>query len=172
MADPMKVGIIAVYVDYNRRGEHHRGLLQPQIGPLIAALLPADADVHVLNDTWDDPDWRRDYDLLFISCLHSDFDRARQIGHYWRRRGARTVFGGTFASTYPRLCQPFFDAVVVGDAEGVVATIYADACRGALEPVYVAPAYDPARMPTSRFDLICDRQVLPLSFEVTRGCPF
>jgi Radical SAM superfamily len=168
----MKVGIIAVFVDYNRRGEHHRGLLQPQIGPLIAALLPDGADVHVLNDTWDEPDWSRDYDLLFISCLHSDFDRARQISHYWRRRGAKTVFGGILASTYPAICRPFFDAVVIGDAEGVVAKIYDDARRGALEPVYLAPAYDPARLPVPRFDLVCDRQVLPLSFEATRGCPF
>ena len=86
----MKVGIVAVYVDYNRRGEHHRGLLQPQIGPLIAALLPPDADVEIISDTWDEPNWDRQYDLLFISALHSDFDRARQISHYWRRRGAQT----------------------------------------------------------------------------------
>ena len=32
----MKVGIIAVHTDYHRRGAHHRTLLQPQIGPLIA----------------------------------------------------------------------------------------------------------------------------------------
>ena len=63
-------------------------MLQPQAGPLIAALLPPGVEVDVINDTWEDPDWRRDYDLLFISCLHSDFDRARQISHYWRRRGA------------------------------------------------------------------------------------
>lgn len=168
----MKVGIIAVYVDYNRRGEHHRGLLQPQIGPLIAALLPAGADVEIVNDTWDEPNWNAEYDLLFISALHSDFDRARQISHYWRRRGAQTVFGGTLASTYPDMCRPFFDAIVIGDAEGVVPRIYDDACRGRLDPVYVSTPYDAAHVPVPRFDLICERQVLPLSFEVTRGCPF
>ncbi|MDD5249100.1 MAG: hybrid sensor histidine kinase/response regulator [Rhodocyclaceae bacterium] len=36
----------------------------------------------------DDPDWSRRYDLLFLSCLHADFDRARQIADYWRQRGA------------------------------------------------------------------------------------
>ena len=97
----MRVGIIFVFVDYHRKGQHHRGVLQPQIGPLIAALLPADVDVEVINDTWEDPDWERDYDLLFISGMHSDFDRARQISHYWRRRGAKTVYGGTMASTLP-----------------------------------------------------------------------
>src|ERR1035438_6073582 len=78
----LRVGIISVFTDYHRRGRHHRGVMQPQIGPLIAALLPDDIDIEVVNDTWNDPDWQRRYDLLFLSCLHSDFDRARQISHY------------------------------------------------------------------------------------------
>ena len=41
----MRVGIISVYTDYHRRGRHHRGVLQPQIGPLIAALLPPEVEV-------------------------------------------------------------------------------------------------------------------------------
>jgi len=40
----MRVAIISVFVDYHRRGEHHRGVLQPQVGPLIAALLRHLAD--------------------------------------------------------------------------------------------------------------------------------
>ena len=83
----MKVGIISVYVDYHRRGRKNRLSIQPQAGALIAGLLPAGVEVEVINDAWRDPDWSRNYDLLLISCLHSDFDRARQISHYWRRRG-------------------------------------------------------------------------------------
>lgn len=75
----MKVGIIAVHTDYHRRGAHHRTLLQPQIGPLIAGLLPDEADIEVVNDTWTDPDWSRSYDLLFVSAMLSDYERARQI---------------------------------------------------------------------------------------------
>src|ERR1017187_1526955 len=119
----LRVGIISVFTDYHRRGRHHRGVMQPQIGPLIAALLPDDIDIEVVNDTWNDQDWQRRYDLLFLSCLHSDFDRARQISHYWRRRGAKTVIGGNFASTYPRLCAPHFDAVAIGDPETTVPRI-------------------------------------------------
>lgn len=168
----MKVGIIAVYTDYHRRGAHHRGVLQPQIGPLIAALLPADAEIDLVNDAWSDPDWNRDYDLLFLSCLHSDFDRARQISHYWRRRGARTVLGGTFASTYPQLCAPFFDVVAIGDPESTVPAICADFRRNRLQPVYVAAPYQPGATPTPRLDLAARQQILPIALEATRGCPF
>jgi radical SAM superfamily enzyme YgiQ (UPF0313 family) len=166
------VGILSVFVDYHRRGNHHRGAVQPQIGPLIAALLPGNIEVEIINDTWVDPDWNRDYDLLFIACLNSDFDRARQISHYWRRRGATTVLGGNFASAYSALCQPYFDAVVIGDAESTVPLLYRDFCRGELRPVYRGLPYDSARVPVPRLDLAADQQVLPLAIEASRGCPF
>lgn len=168
----MKVGIIAVYTDHQRRGNHHRGVLQPQIGPLIAALLPDGVDVEIVNDTWDDPDWGRRYDLLFLSCLHSDFDRARQIAHYWRRRGARTVIGGNLASTFPGLCAPYFDAVVVGDPETTVPRIWEDFARGTLQPLYRSGPYDPARTPAPRYDLVEGKQIMPIAVETSRGCPF
>jgi radical SAM superfamily enzyme YgiQ (UPF0313 family) len=168
----MRIGIVSVHVDYHRRGRHHRGVLQPQVGPLIAGLLPRDVDIEVINDAWEEPDWTRDYDLLFISSLHPDFDRARQISHYWRRRGAKTVFGGTMASTYAGLCRPFFDSIVIGDPEGSVSAIYRDFCRRQLKPIYVSGPYDPVRVPVPRFDLLAHKQLLPLSLEATRGCPF
>lgn len=168
----MRVGIISVFTDYHRRGRHHRGVLQPQIGPLIAALLPRDVEIDVVNDTWEDPDWSRDYDLLLLSALHSDFDRARQISHYWRRRGAKTVLGGPLASTYPRLCAPYFDAVAVGDPESTVPAIYRDFAAGELKPIYRAGPFRPAAVPVPRLDLVARKQVLPLALEATRGCPF
>lgn len=168
----MRVGIISVFTDYHRRGRHHRGFLQPQVGPLIAALLPADVCCEVINDTWTDPDWTRDYDLLFLSCLHSDFDRARQISHYWRRRGAKTVLGGPLATLYPQLAGPFFDAVVCGDPEATVPRVYEDFRRNALKPLYRSPEASSHAPPTPRFDLVASQQIAPQSMEITRGCPF
>jgi Radical SAM superfamily len=168
----VKIGIISAYIDFQRKGNDNRGVLQPQIGPLIAGLLPKNADIEVVNDVWGEPDWQKHYDLLFISSLHSDFDRARQISHYWRRRGAKTVYGGTFASVYPHLCSTFFDSIAIGDPEGSVPRIYHDFCRGELGPFYRSTIYDPAAVPIPRFDLQADQQLLPISLEATRGCPF
>ena len=168
----MKVGIISVYVDYHRRGRKNRLAMQPRIGPLLAALLPRDDEIEIVNETWRDPDWERDYDLLFISSLHSDFDRARQFSHYWRRRGAKTVYGGPFASAYPDLCQPYFDAVVVGDPETTVPAVRADLARCALKPRYVARGSSAGEARPPRFDLIAGQSFTPLCLEATRGCPF
>ena len=168
----VRVGIISVFVDYHRRGAHKHGVLQPQAAPLIAALLPPDVEVHIVNDSWEDPDFSREYDLLFISTLHPDFDRARQLSHYWQKRGARTVLGGTMASAYPHLCRPYFDAVVVGDAESTVPQVYDDFINDRLQPVYVSLPYDAARVPTPRFDLMARAQAFPLALEASRGCTF
>jgi hypothetical protein len=168
----MRVGIISVFVDYHRRGRKNRLAMQPAIGPLLAGLLPRDVEVELVNETWRDPDWSRDYDLLFLSSLHPDFDRARQISHYWRKRGAKTVYGGAFASAYPDLCQPFFDAVVVGDPEAAVPTIYADFAKGDLNRRYVATRYSAEIVRSPRFDLLAGQSFTPLCLEATRGCPF
>jgi hypothetical protein len=168
----MRVAIISVFVDYHRRGEHHRGALQPQIGPLIAALLPDWCDVEIVNDTWDDPDWSKSYDLVFLSCMHSDFDRARQISHYYRRRGARTVLGGAMASTYTHLCQPYFDAVVIGEPEDTVARIAEDVRSNCLRPVYRSGGYQPGLVPTPDVAPVAAQQLFPLAVEATRGCPY
>jgi hypothetical protein len=168
----MRIGIVSVFVDYHRRGRKNRLSLQPQIGPLIAALLPREAEIEIVNETARDLDWRRDYDLLFISALHSDFDRARQVSHYWRRRGAKTVIGGAFATSFPQLCQPWFDAVVVGDPEGAVPRLYRDFAGGNLASRYTGEAYDASNVPTPRFDLLAGQAHHPLCFEATRGCPF
>jgi radical SAM family protein len=168
----MKIGIISVYVDYHRRGRKNRLAMQPGIGPLLAGLLPRGDEVEIVNETWRDPDWRRDYDLLFISSLHPDFDRARQMSHYWRRRGAKTVYGGPFASAFPDLCQPYFDTVVVGDPETSVPAVRADFGRRALKPRYTATEFRPGEARPPRFDLMSGQSYTPLCLEATRGCPF
>lgn len=168
----MRIGIISVFSDHHRQGRHYRGMAQPLIGPVIAALLPASAEVEVINDTWEDPDWTRDYDLLFLSCMHPDFDRARQISHYWRKRGAATVLGGIMATNYPDLCAPYFDTIVVGDPESTVPAIYADFANRRLRARYVSTPYDGGAIRTPRLETIAHKAVVPLAWEVTRGCPF
>jgi len=168
----MRVAVISVFVDYHRRGRKHPYALQPQIGPLLAGLLPRDTDIEIVNETTHDIDWGAAYDLVFISTMHSDFDRARQISHYWRRRGAKTVIGGAFASSFPQLCEPWFDAVVVGDPEGSVPRLYADFCAGRLHKRYISSQYTAELVPTPRFDLFRGSRHHALCFEATRGCPF
>lgn len=168
----MRIGIFFVFTDYHRRGRKNRMSMQPQIGPLIAGLLPADDDIEIVNETWDSIDFGRGYDLIFISVMHSDFDRARQVSHYFRRRGAKTVVGGYFAASYPDLCARYFDAVAIGDPEHIVPRIHADAAAGRLLPVYRAPPGPTLARSRPRHELIAGRALHPLGVEASRGCPY
>ena len=168
----MRIGIVSVFVDYHRRGRRNALALQPQIGPLLAGLLPADAQIEVINETSHALDFSRHYDLLFISALHSDFDRARQISHYYRRRGTNTVFGGSLAGSYPQLVLPYFDAIVVGDPESSVPLLYRDFCERRLQRLYRGSGYRGDAVATPRFDLLRGRAPLGFALEATRGCPY
>lgn len=168
----MRIGIVSVYVDYHRRGRRNPLAMQPQIGPLLAGLLPPDEQIEVINETSRPLDFERDYDLLFISALHSDFDRARQISHYYRRRGTTTVFGGSLASSYPQLVRPYFDSIVVGDPEGAVPQLYRDFCKRRLKRIYRSTHYQADALRTPRFDLQPGRLPLGFGLEASRGCPY
>lgn len=172
----MRVGIVSVFVDYHRRGAKNRFAMQPQIGSLLAGLLPRDIEIEVINETSRELDFTRDYDLLFISALHPDFDRARQISHYYRRRGATTIFGGTLASSYPELVAPYFDAIVTGDPESAIPQLFQDFCRKRLQARYHGEPYSAQAVATPRFDLVagrlCESGPLCIALEATRGCPF
>ncbi len=50
--------------------------------------------------------------------------------------------------------------------------IYADFCRGRLKARYVSGDHQPEDVPIPRFDLLAKKQVVPISLEATRGCPF
>jgi radical SAM superfamily enzyme YgiQ (UPF0313 family) len=168
----MRIGIVSVYMDHLRRGKKDHGIIQPAVGLIIAGMLPASVEIDLMLETIEDLDYSREYDLLFLSCLHPDFDHARQISHYWRRRGAKVVLGGPMANTYPQICMPFFDSVIMGDAESSVPMVFKDFCEGNLQPFYAGTPYDPARVPVPRFDLLVGKVPFPLLFEATRGCPF
>ena len=74
---------------------------------------------------------------------------------------------------FPALCQPFFDAVAIGDAEGVVPKIVSGLlprrAAARLRGLGVRRSA-PSRSPVSTSPP--DQQGMPMSFEATRGCPF
>ncbi len=171
----MRIGIISVYVNHGRTGNFPNtnfGAPHSGLGPLIAAFIPREHEIDIIDETYERIDWQTDYGLLFLGGFHSDFDRVRQISHYWRKRGSKTVFGGALASNFPDLCQPYFDTIVVGDIEGAIPSLLKDFFNGNLQPRYISSAFDSFELPTPRFDLIAGRRKLPLQLEVTRGCPF
>ena len=77
------------------------------------------------------------------------------------------------ASTFPELCKPFFDAVAIGDPEGIVPRLFRDFCAGELCSRSMSPDRTIPRSCRHRAWIWCKQNLpVPLALELTRGCPF
>ena len=66
----------------------------------------------------------------------------------------KTVIGGVFATAmFPALCRPFFDAVAIGGAEGVVPSCIGTSAAASCSPSTLASAYAREAVPDPRLDL-------------------
>jgi radical SAM superfamily enzyme YgiQ (UPF0313 family) len=139
----------------------------------IASLLPRAWDVTVVHEMIRDVDTNMDVDAVFLSAMDFCAPRARRLAVAFRRRGVKVIVGGLYASLNPAYFAAVADAVVVGEAEPIIARLVADLTRGRLEPVYHATAAaDLSQLPVPRYDLVEREFSIPLGYEITRGCPF
>lgn len=144
----------------------------------MAAVTPAHVEVLFQDDrvTPFDVD-ASDADLYAFSFFTPAATRAFELADALRAAGKKTVCGGIFPSLMPEETANHFDAVVVGEGEGVWQDVLQDAARGALRPRYEASEpYDIARLPPPRIDLYVKHESMDLRpddypLQLSRGCP-
>lgn len=168
--------IVCTHLRRDRSKRRSRDLLQPLAGLHVASLIDRRRyDVTLHHEDWHGPfDTARQsrYDIVFLSGLHADFDRMRQLSYHFRRGGALVVAGGNFCSLFPEFAARFFDTVCAGGIESVV-DVMADFERGHVRPIYRSPQ---TRLADHRVDYALLRQsgiALPVHLiESSRGCSF
>lgn len=142
--------------------------------PALAALTPPGWDVEILDARVAEPDYLRPVDLVGITAFTAEAPSAYAMADGFRRRGVPVVIGGVHASARPEEALLHADAVVIGEADEVWATLLADAAAGRLQRVYRADRYcDLRSVPVPRRDLL-DRRLYVSGFntvQATRGCP-
>jgi len=153
-----------------------RAMLRFSILPLttVAALTPPGHEVAICDENVEPLDFDADVDLVGVSFMTAIAPRAYQIAAEFRRRGRLTVAGGFHPTFLPDEAALHFDAVVVGDAEGLWPRVLDDAARGTLEKVYRHNALpDLALTPTPRRDLMAKtapHYVTTDAVQTGRGC--
>ena len=171
-----RVLVVCTHLRRDRSKRRSRDLLQPLAGLHIASLIdPLRYDVALHHEDWHGPyDTRHcaGFAVVFLSGLHADFDRMRQLSFHFRRHGAIVVAGGNFCSLFPEFAAGFFDAVCAGGIESV-ADIMADVERGSLRKIYRSPQ---TRVAQHRVDYrLLHRSGIRLPVhlvESSRGCSF
>lgn len=145
----------------------------PYTGIHLASLLPRTWEVVLINEMIRDVDLDLDVHAVLLSTMDFCAPHARQLARQFRRRGVKVIVGGLFPTLNPNYFADVADAVVVGEAEPVMASIVADLERGKLAPIYHAQSSaDLSDLPIPRYDLVETGFQIPLGYEVTRGCPF
>ncbi len=121
----------------------------------VASLTPPGHEVTICDEHVRPLDFDCDADLVAISFMTALAPRAYEIAAEFRRRGKLTVAGGYHPTFVTDETAQHFDAVVVGDAEGLWPALIRDAAEGSLKKIYRhAEAPDLADSPLPRRDLL------------------
>ncbi len=144
----------------------------PVMGPaIVAALTPADIEIVYTDERISSIDFDMQCDMVAISMMTSQANRAYEISRRYREKGVYVVLGGVHVSLMPEDASQHADAIAVGEAEGTWPELIADFRKGLLKKVYTCknPAED---IPLPRWDIFDRQTYIPMnSLQVSRGCP-
>jgi radical SAM superfamily enzyme YgiQ (UPF0313 family) len=140
---------------------------------LLASFFPPQYDVKIVNEFLDEINFEEKVDLVGITALTVQAKRAYEIADRFRGRGVPVILGGVHATFMSEEAQEHADALVLGEAELVMAQLIADWERDELKPLYRAERlHDLHDLPEPRRGLL-GKGYSPIFkvIETTRGCP-
>ncbi len=120
----------------------------------VAALTPPEHEVTLCDENVQPLDFDAPCDVVGVSFMTALAPRAYQIAAEFRRRGKIVVAGGFHPTFRPEEAAEHFDAVVIGEAEGLWPRVLEDIQRGRPARLYrAAEPPDLAATPVPRRDL-------------------
>jgi radical SAM superfamily enzyme YgiQ (UPF0313 family) len=143
--------------------------------PYLAALVPADIDVQIKDDLLEEITFQEKVDLVALTCMSHQANRAYEIAAGFRRRGIPVVMGGFHATLAPEECQEHVDAVVLGEAETSWPQLLRDFQAGRMQARYQATELANLQgLPVPRYELLDLKRykLLNIPSQTTRGCPY
>jgi radical SAM superfamily enzyme YgiQ (UPF0313 family) len=144
--------------------------------PYLAALTPEGWDITLVDEQLHPVPFDGRFDVAAVSCSTLASFRAYDVADEFRRRGVPVLLGGPHTFFHSEEAGEHCDAVGIGEAEPIWATMLEDALDGRLTRLYRAEQLaDLAGLPPPRYDLLDLRRYRPFeTFTIvsSRGCPF
>jgi radical SAM superfamily enzyme YgiQ (UPF0313 family) len=104
---------------------------------VIAGLAtPHFSEIKIIEEEFEPLDLNESADLVGITMMTCQARRGYWLADHFRKRGIRTICGGSHASFMVTECLEHFDSVVVNEVEMVWPEIMADFLADRLKPVY------------------------------------
>ncbi len=149
--------------------------------PTIAGLTPKDFSVEICDESVEEVNLDTHAELIGITGITSQINRAYQIADQLRHRGKTVVMGGIHVSAMPDEAREHADSILVGEAEDLWVRILEDHGSERLKEQYVAtdfpnlqakvlPRYE--LMKLERYRRSSGSSLPRIPVQTTRGCPF
>ena len=142
---------------------------------MVAAVPPPHWDVTLVDETQDPIHDDRTFDLAGITAMTHQAKRAYEIAARFRSEEVPVVMGGMHPTLLPEEACLNADAVVVGEAEPIIAQLLDDFLAGRLAQVYRAPIPegDKLTIPWPRREILAGKRYLTTqTIQANRGCPY
>jgi len=137
----------------------------------LAAITPAEHDVEIVDERFEDINFQKKYDAVGITSLTYNSLRGYDIGDVFRKQGVIVVSGGYHASLLPEEAKEHADAVVIGEAELTWPQVLNDIQQHTLKPFYKADRLvNPEEIPAARHDIGIYNPFAE-AIQASRGCP-
>ena len=179
----MKIELICpTSYDFNNKLiKVNKATLPPLSLLYIAGLTPKEHEVKIVDECVQKVDFDEPVDLVGITSMTFTAKRAYQIADEFRKRNVKVIMGGIHASAMLEEALEHADAVVIGEADDLWATVLEDVQNENLKSTYRTdkrPTLD--NLPPPRFDLLDATKYIRLPFrrspsipiQTARGCPF
>lgn len=138
--------------------------------PHLAAITPRKHSVKIVNENYEDIDFKQDVDLVGITCYTMTAPRVYEIADEFRKRGKTVILGGYHPTAMPEEAKQHADSIVMGMAEANWPKAIEDFENGKLKPIYERDhTFDLSKAPPLRRDLIRYNPFLG-AIQTTRGC--
>ncbi len=142
----------------------------PPIGlGIIAALTPKSWEIKIIDENWESFSFQ-DADLVGITAVTANANRAYEIAAMYRKHGTPVVMGGIHASMCANEALNYVDTVVIGEAEAVWPKVLTDFQANQLQQIYRGETRSMDNAIWPRRDLF-HRGYVFASIETSRGCP-
>ena len=140
--------------------------------PLLAALTPCNYTLEIIDENIQTINFDIKYDLVGITSMTQQADRAYEIAQKFKTRNIPVVLGGIHTTVLPEEASSHADSIIVGEAEDQWDKLIGDFNNNKLKPLYKSNKNtEMTASPIPRYDLLRNKNYNVIWIQTSRGCP-
>ncbi len=143
--------------------------MEPLTVAVLKSVMPSYVNLTFYDDRLELIDYDRKTELVFITVETYTARRTYKIAARYREMGIPVVMGGYHVTLLPEEASLYADAIITGNAEGIIASLLDDFRNGRMQKRYTGTTMYSSKLPDH--SIFTGKKYLPVSLvETGRGC--